>query len=147
MPILVPQSIPELMELLDTCRSLVCKDLFPLLFAVYPQPDPRWVFLVAAPEWIHDRAIICLDASRFDDRIFAVAAPVLVNRHMVLDMAGLAWTADAIVLVPGIEGAVDDRTDICLATGMCVSILRLDSRPEPAVTLDDMLQSLAAWDR
>ena len=146
MQILVPQSIPELIDLLDTCRSLACKELFPLLFAVYPQPDPRWVFLVASPEWIHDRAIICLDASRFDDRIFAVAAPVLVNRHMVLDMAGLAWTADAVVLVPGIEGAVDDRTDIFLATGMCVSILRLDSRPEPVVTLDNMLQSPAAWD-
>ena len=144
--ILIPQSQAEALEVVDTCRSQAAKDLFPVLCPIFPQPDPRWGHLLMIPAWPNQRAFICLDLTLWDGRTLAVASPPEVDKHILLNMAGLSGAAQVDVHIPGVEGPVPYGAEIVLETGMCVVFTAEPDAPRgPAVSLADMLGTPLAW--
>ena len=68
--LLVPQDVPDVLDLVDTCRARDGRDLFPILTPAFPQPDPRCAYLLAFPEWVHEQVPVLLDLTMLDGRIF-----------------------------------------------------------------------------
>ena len=127
----LPQTVPDLVDLVQLCRDKDRSSLFPALVEVIPQPDPGWGLLLATPAWVHNQAILCFDLSLFDGRIFAVAAPFLADCQLLLALAGLAPTAEVEIYVPGAQEALLQGVDCVLHSGMCLTFVRA-GRGRPA---------------
>ena len=145
MHIMVPQSVAEALALLDTCRQGPGRDLFPLLTPVCPQPDPRWGLVVATPDWARGKSIICLDLTLVDGRVFAVASEPVVDRHTLLNCAGLSGGADIDVFAGARDAPADPADAVVLAHGDCVTFVRRGEDIEFGRTLRQMLQTHLGW--
>ena len=142
---LVPQTVQEVLELLDTCRSRLYQELFPRLCQVSPQVDARWAVVLMIPEWIGGRVLVCIDLTLFDGRLLAVYLHSQVDRHTILNSVGLSGRAEVDVFVPGIEGPIDPGAEVELLTGYRISLVRAGAPPPPSVSLRSMLLSHLPW--
>ena len=145
MQLLLPQSVSDAFDVLDTCRSLTNKKLFPTLCMIWPQPDPRWAAALMLPEWIQGEIVCCLDLARVDGRVFAVRAPRVVDSYRLLFLAGLALYAEVDVFVPSRPGPLIAGEETVLTMGDCVSFAPAGGAPEPNVSLREMLSTHLPW--
>ena len=144
--ILIPQSIEDVLDLVETCRAQDMCERFPSLIPTYPQPDPRVAYLLSAPAWITDRVIVCADLTLVDGRVFAAAMPILTDKHSLLNLAGFSGAAEIDLYLPGQDGALDFGVDVFLYHGMCITFVPLDDPVGPAVSLSEMLRTYISWD-
>ncbi|OLP76767.1 hypothetical protein AK812_SmicGene43255, partial [Symbiodinium microadriaticum] len=143
--IMVPQSVGEAFDVLDTCRGLANKELFPTLCMVWPQPDPRWAVALMLPAWINGEVVCCCDLTRWDGRVFAAKVPRVVDRHRLLLVAGLSSRADVDVLLPAYDVPLLPGEEAVLTMGDCVCFVPAESPREPVVSLREMLHTHLPW--
>ena len=143
--LLLPQSVSDAFDVLDTCRGLANKQLFPTLCMVWPQPDPRWAVALMLPEWIHGEIVCCLDLARVDGRVFAVRVPRVVDSYRLLLLAGLALYAEVDIFVPLRPGPLAAGEETVLTMGDCVSFAPAGQTPESNVSLREMLGTHLPW--
>ena len=145
MQLLLPQSVSDAFDVLDTCRSLTNQQLFPTLCMIWPQPDPRWAVALMLPEWIQGEIVCCLDLARIDGRVFAVRVPRVVDSYRLLFLAGLALHAEVDIFVPLRPGPLTAGAETILTMGDCVSFAPAGEAPEPTVSLREMLGTHLPW--
>ena len=127
--VFVPQAIHEVLEVVQTCRDQHIRAFFPSLLPVQPQPDARWAVLLAVPTWPCVSVPVCLSLESFDERLFATHAPAVVDKALLLQLAGLAPVADVDVYPAGRDRPLSDGEDIILRPGHCISFLPVPNRP------------------
>ena len=145
MQIAVPQTVGEAIELLDLCRPSTGREMFPQLYPVHPQPDVRWGLAVAAPSWPTARVIVCLDLTLLDGRIFAAAAPPELDKHILLNMAGLSGAALVDVYLAELAAPVEYGAELLVANGDCISFVPANAPLELRCPLQTMLRSHLGW--
>ncbi|OLP82019.1 hypothetical protein AK812_SmicGene37367 [Symbiodinium microadriaticum] len=126
--------------------SDVMREWFPTLIPAAPQPDPRAAYILAAPEWITDQVLICIDLVPLDGRVFAAYTPSLTDKHSLLNLAGISGAAEVDLYVPGHETAVDFGVDIFVSHGMSITIAPPEAPIGPSVLLAEMLRTHLPWD-
>ena len=144
-PVAIPQTVSATLAQIEVCRSGLSRQLFPTLYSVHPQPDVRWGLVVAAPLWLATRVIICLDLTLIDGRIFATVAPPDLDKHILLNMAGLSGGVNVEVYVadqtePAVYGA-----ELFLSNGDCISFVPALEPLEFRCSLQAMLSAPFGW--
>ena len=146
LPIILPQTVADALDLVQARRSAVRRELFPRLVPVAPQLDLGWGVVLAVPAWIHNRVIVCLDLSRVDSRILSVDVPAGADYHALCECAGLGPEVDVDIYLPGAFAPLPRGVDSHLWTGACVAFVRLGSRRPDAFDLNDMLRTHLGWE-
>ncbi|CAE7570946.1 tyrP-A [Symbiodinium necroappetens] len=126
--ILVPQSVEDVLDIVDASRDPAKRALRPHLVEVCPQPDARWGALIALPPWARHSLVVCLDLSAVGGAVFPVEAPPLVDRISVLLLAGMPSDSGCRIHRPGSRSDIIDGAEIQLAVGECVVFLPLGLR-------------------
>ena len=143
--ITVPQTVEEVLEVVDTCRLADSKDLFPCMSPVFPQTDARWACLVCTPAWMHGRVTVCLDLTRLDGRIFSAHTLPNTDRHALANLAGLSGATFVDIFLAGSTDPVQPGEDLHLRTGDCITYAHPGMPLEPTCTLQEMLRTHLAW--
>ena len=144
--VVLPQTVQEISDLVQVCRDAARKQLYPTLIEVVPQPDPGWGIMLAIPEWVRHRKVVCVDLSLYDGRIIAIASYTVIDTYHLCELVGLAAAAQVDVYVPGQLGPVPRGSAIVLATGMCVSIVNEGRSRPPVFSLTAMLRTHLPWE-
>ena len=119
MQVLLPQSVADVLELLDTSRGRVGFELFPRLCTVHPQPVSHAAVVLMMPDWLSDRVVVCLDMSQCDGGVFAAVTPQWTDRFALLNKAGLSVVSDILVFPPGHEQPVEPGDAVWACDGDC----------------------------
>ncbi|CAE7712412.1 unnamed protein product [Symbiodinium sp. KB8] len=122
MQLALPQSVCDAFEVLETCRGLANKELFPTLCMVWPQPDPR-----------------------IDGRVFAFRAHRVIDRLRLLILAGFPADADVDVFVPTLPDPLASGEEFRLTMGDCIIFAPPGSLAEPTISLREMLSTHLPW--
>ena len=141
----VPQALPDLVDLVQTCRDRSHAVHFPRLIEIWPQPNTSWGGLLAMPDWQDRMPVICVDCTRFDGRLFAAVAPVQADRRRLLQIAGLSPAAATEVFLPDEPLPLDDDREVPLWTGLCVRFTADGFIPPVDFSLREMLRSARFW--
>ena len=142
----LPQTVDELTDLVQTCRDAVRHRLFPALIEVQQQPDAGWGLFLAVPLWLQHHAVVCVDASLYDGRVFAISVSANTDRYMLCELAGLAPTAEVDVFVPGHDDPIPPGAECQVATGMCVVFVRPGRGRPASFRLSETLRSRVFWE-
>ena len=145
MPIQVPMSETALLAQLDTFRNEYGKSLFPTLIPIHPQTDPRWGLIAARPAWPCERVIVCLDLTLVDGRVLSCATQSAVDRHMLLNSAGLSGAADVAVYAGDRHSPILSGNEVFLQEGECVTFVWQGEEPETGLSLRQMLRTHLGW--
>ncbi|CAE7207675.1 unnamed protein product, partial [Symbiodinium sp. KB8] len=138
MQVLLPQTVADVLDLLDTCRGRDYAALFPRLSSVHPQPDRHTVHVIMSPSWAADRVLVCLDLSQCDGRIFAEASGSEVDSYTLLNMAGFSSSSLVSIFVPGLDDPLAPGEEVQLVTGDCISFVP----PEASLRVRGVLQAM-----
>ena len=144
--ILVPQSVEEILDLVDTCRAQDMRQWFPNLVPAYPQPDPRVAYLISSPMWLSESVTVCVDLTLVDGRVFAACLPALTDKHFLLNLAGLSGAAEIDLYIPGQAEALEYGVDVFVHHGMSITFVPPGDPTGPDVSLSEMLRSHLSWD-
>ncbi|CAE7897325.1 unnamed protein product, partial [Symbiodinium sp. KB8] len=120
----------DFLDVVDTCRALSGKDLFPQL---------------CLPDWLQTQVVVCMDLTCFDGRLFAAHSPTNVDRHMLANLAGLSGAAPVDIYVGGHDAPVVPGDDVALQSGCCVTFVPRGSVLEPSCYLGNMLRTHLGW--
>ncbi|CAE7487959.1 HBS1L, partial [Symbiodinium microadriaticum] len=142
----LPQTVPDILELVDTCRDTSRKNLYPALVVVWPQPDPGWGLLLALPTWPRSQVAVCIDTSLFDGRVFATTAPREADFQTVCDLAGLGHHAEVDIYPSSSPYPLLPDEDCVLRDGMCLTFLRRGAVRYGPFSLPTMLESHLSWE-
>ena len=123
MRIPLPHTVDGVLEQIDGCRSSIGRSFFPTLHPVHPQPDVRWGLVVATPSWLSKRVVLCLDLTLIDGRIFATVAPPDLDKHILLNMAGLSGGAPVEVYIADGAEPVEYGAELFVSNGDCISFV------------------------
>ena len=146
-PIVLPQTVADTMDLVQERRTADRRELFPLLVPVTPQFDPGWAVLLAIPSWVQRRVIVCLDLSLLDNRIVPADVPALSDYQTLCESAGLPPDSVVDIYLPGIGDPLPRGTDYQLWTGVCIAFVSPGSRRPDAFDLGTMLRSHLGWEQ
>ena len=138
--ITIPQTFFDIVDLLQTCRDRTHAALFPRIVEIWPQPSAAWGALLAVPDWQDRTPVICVDCTALDGRLFAAVAPTRVNRHQLLQIAGLSPVAEAEVFLPDNMLPLEADEDVALWTGLCVRLTHRGHFPPTDLSLREMLR-------
>ena len=141
---LIPQALPEAVDLLQTCRQPDRRDLFPELVEVRPQPATGWGLFLALPTWVQEGIVVCLDLSSIDGRVFAERVPRHVDLWTILSLADLPFDTDVEVHVPDFNGPLPRGADCEVYMGCCIMFLP-PGVPPVYLDLMRMLRSPEEW--
>ena len=141
---LIPQALPDAIDLLQTCRRMDRRELFPELIEVRPQPAIGWGLFLALPSWVQDGIIVCLDLSSIDGRVFAERVPRHVDLWTLLSLADLPFDTDVEVHVPDFHGPLPRGADCEVYMGCCIIFLP-PGVPPVYLDLMRMLRSPDEW--
>ena len=144
--IMIPQTIQEIVELLQTCRRASHQELFPELVEIRPQPTVGWGFFLAVPTWVCDRCVVCFDLSQWDGRIFADTVPQHVDLWTLLHLADIPQDAEVDVYVPDFQGPLPRGAESEVFLGCCISFMPRHCPPVYSDLLR-MLRSPDDWNR
>ena len=144
--VVLPQVVADVLDLVETCRDAARKVLYPSLIVVHPQPDPGWGILLALPTWVAHQTVICVDASLYDGRIFAIDASGATDFEALCELVGLAPTAEVDIFLPNSQQPLGRAEECMLRTGMCISLLRRGSARIGPFHLPAMLNSHLSWE-
>ncbi|CAE7027633.1 hypothetical protein AK812_SmicGene8811 [Symbiodinium microadriaticum] len=143
--ILVPQPLPEVLDLIDVCRDTTRKCLFPRLVSVSPQPDICWGTLLALPAWCDQTITVCLNTYALQGTLFAVTAPPTADRYRLLMLANLPLSTAVNIYRPHSSFPLSEGEEIHLSTGDCLTFCPPGNTPDPVLTLADMVQTHLPW--
>ena len=143
---MIPQTIQEIVELLQTCRRASHQELFPELVEIRPQPTVGWGFFLAVPAWLCDRCVVCFDLSQWDGRIFAEVVPQHVDLWLLLHFADIPQDIEIDVYVPDFQGPLPRGAETEVFLGCCISFMPRRSPPVYSDLLR-MLRSPDDWNR
>ena len=140
----LPATQEELVEQLQLERSSHCRDHYPLLLPVLPQPCIGTAVFLALPEW-RGHAGVCFDTSRFDNRVFLAFPPPYVTRADLVRLADLPAGVSPSVWV-GLDGqCLEDDVLTHLPPGIVIWFLPDDESPPMPHTLGQLLLSRDLW--
>ncbi|OLQ14020.1 hypothetical protein AK812_SmicGene1973 [Symbiodinium microadriaticum] len=141
---LIPQSLQDAVDLLQTCRQMDRRELFPQLVEVRPQMATGWGLFLALPEWMQHSIVVCFDLSLLDGRVFAEKVPAQVDLWTLLSLADLPFDSEVDVHVPDFHGPLPRGADCEVYMGCCIMFL---PRGEQPLYLDlmRMLRSVDDW--
>ncbi|CAE7843773.1 hypothetical protein AK812_SmicGene27741 [Symbiodinium microadriaticum] len=142
---LVPQPLQEVMDLIEVCRDATRKSLFPRLVPVNPQPDICWGALLALPAWSDRTVIVCINTFALQGTLFAAAAPPIADRYSLLMLAHLPLSTAVNIYRPHSSFPLPDGEELTLHTGDCITFCPPGISPDPALTLEDMVQTHLPW--
>ena len=142
----LPQTVADVVDLAQTCRDASRKRLYPNLVELHQQPDPGWGIFLAVPSWLRHQAVVCIDSSLFDGRVFAISISSNTDRYVLCTSAGLAPTAEVDIYVPGHAGPLPLGADCQMATGMCVVFVRPGRARPASFQLSETLRSRLFWE-
>ena len=145
--LLVPQPLQEVLDLIAVCRDWDRKSLFPRLIPVNPQPDIRWGTLLALPAWHDQTVLVCINTRTYALRgtLFAAIAPRHADRYRLLLLANLPLSTAVNIHRPHSPFPISDGEEIRLHTGDCITFCPPGTRPDPELTLEDMVQTHLPW--
>ncbi|CAE7582633.1 unnamed protein product [Symbiodinium sp. CCMP2592] len=143
--VVIPQAVPDLVDLIQTCRHREHAQNFPTLVPTWPQSNPAWGAFVAVPAWLQNRPIVCLDLSLWDGRVFAVDTPDVVDKFRLLQLAGLHIAAEIDIFLPDAIEPVPAGGDFQVRTGMSLVFAPHGQMPPPTFELREMLQTPQHW--
>ncbi|CAE7844850.1 unnamed protein product [Symbiodinium necroappetens] len=92
--VLLPTDVGSFLIEVQASRAQAQARRFPHLLPVLPQPDARWVLLVALPAWDPQVSVVVYDTRAWDGRVFAEQVPDFMDHHDALRKAGLSINAD-----------------------------------------------------
>ena len=141
----VPHTVADSLGQIDAGRSSLGRRLFPVLYPVHPQPDVRWGLVVAAPSWLRARVILCLDLTLIDGRIFSTVAPPDLDKHILLNMAGLSGGAAVEVYLGDSDEPVEYGAVLFVSNGDCISFVPAGEPLEFRCSLQAMLSAPFGW--
>ena len=141
----VPHAVADSLGQIDAGRSSLGRRLFPVLYPVHPQPDVRWGLVVAAPSWLRARVILCLDLTLIDGRIFSTVAPPDLDKHILLNMAGLSGGAAVEVYLGDSDEPAEYGAVLFVSNGDCISFVPAGEPLEFRCSLQAMLSAPFGW--
>ena len=145
--IVVPQAVPDLLGLVDTCRSASLASAFPRLVAVAHQRHRGFCCVLACPAWLRNLVVVCVDVSAPDVRLFAAVTPPVVDTFGILSLAGLASNASVDIFVNSSPSPLVPGEEISLGTGDCIHVCPLGSVCPHTTSPAYMLSRPDAWHR
>ena len=145
MSLAVPHTVADVLRQIDACRSSTGRRLFPVLHPVHPQPDVRWGLVVAAPPWLGTRVILCLDLTLIDGRIFSAVSPPDLDKHILLNMAGLSGGAAVEVYLGDCDEPAEYGAELSVSNGDCISFVPAREPLEVRCSLQAMLNAPFGW--
>ena len=146
MTVILPQIVQDILDLVDICRDSVRKSLYPGLIVVEPQPDPGWGVLLAVPTWPRSQPVVCIDASLYDGRVFAVVVSRDIDFQEICEVAGLGPTAEVDIYLPNDPQPLPPHGVCVLSDGMCLTFRRRGARRFGTFNLPAMLTTHLPWE-
>ena len=140
----LPQSVTETIDLLDTSRGRTGFELFPNLCTVHPLPRIDAVAVVMLPSWLADRAIICLDVTQCGGGAFAAVSEVTTDRFALLNMAGFAAASEIQIFSPYADEPVEAEAVITVSNGDCFRFLPPSASLRPFNVLSALLADFSS---
>ena len=118
--VLAPDSVPEMLHIrlpvpisedlafgmIDGARDPLCRDRFPRLCPVYPQPWGQAALVLAAPFWGFSGILVAFDLSAINGAFFSLVIARQVTKEMVLRAAGLDPAADVALFMRDVPWAI-----------------------------------------
>ena len=157
--IFVPDYLPELHELYlhfpitvdGLVQEVSCKRSgdhqrhFPFLNVVTPQPDSRFVTLVALPMWGAATRTVVIDARLLDGRLFAVQVPVRVNAASIITIADVSVPEQVQVYVGDVPWPLTADTQYEVIAGDLFTLLPVSATMPLRHNLAELLQRQDTW--
>ena len=116
---------------------------FTQLVPALSQPDVSFGAILAVPEWASDCACVLIDARSVDNRFFAQAFPLRLNRSSIL--LHLCIPADKAVRIFNCGQELLDGPWYHFSHGDTLIVLPEGAIPGPVVHLEDMLRGTYDW--
>ncbi|OLQ08065.1 hypothetical protein AK812_SmicGene8458 [Symbiodinium microadriaticum] len=141
----IPTTIAAVTALLQQTRNADVARDFPGLLPALIQPDPRWGLFLALPIWGSGHNTICIDMFATRQTVFAVPAPSVADRGLLLEHAGLPSAADFDVYVDS-EELVLAHSVIELQSGSTICLVPPGDQRPWTMQLSAMLTTHLPWD-
>ena len=145
-PISLPTTVADIVELLPGCRSLSRQEIAPLPCVVRPQPDTAYASFLMLPSWPLEDCMILVDGRTVDDRIFALRVAPLVDKRSLLLAAAYDPGRPLLVFIRDSPWPLRDDAVSPLYTGDLVVICLAEQLTVTVGYLPAMLQSPDSWD-
>ncbi|OLQ00400.1 hypothetical protein AK812_SmicGene16935 [Symbiodinium microadriaticum] len=145
-PISLPTTVADIVELLPGCRSLSRQEIAPLPCVVRPQPDTAYASFLMLPSWPLEDCMILVDGRTVDDRIFALRVAPLVDKRSLLLAAAYDPGRPLLVFIRDSPWPLRDDAVSPLYTGDLVVICLAEHLTVTVGYLPAMLQSPDSWD-
>ena len=139
-----PVDLPTAQGAIGLARGPDRADTYASLIPVWPQPSRRWATFLAIPEWATGSIVICLDLGQYDGRLFACQTIAVIDRFLIMQLAGL-WGQDVDIYSPTQPHPVRSDQDITVTQGMCFSIVRRGDQPPPILDIEVLLLCPQSW--
>ena len=140
----LPAAQEEVIQQAQAARTSFSQTYFPRVTPTFPQTVAGRGIFVADVGWTHEACILCIDATRFDRRLFAVRAPAYVSREELLRLANVRANLGVEVFLGGDTQPLAAHTVHHVLTGLTILLLP-DGVVPPVPTLGQNLLSPAAW--
>ena len=158
--VLAPDYVPEMINIripvpisediafgmIDGARDPTCRDRFPRLCPVYPQPWGQAALVLAAPLWGFSGILVACDLSAINGAFFSTVVPRQITKEMVLRAAGLDPVADVALFIRDVPWAIPAGVACEVEHGDLIQVLPRDHPVVVLASLSDMLRSDAGWD-
>ncbi|CAE6952212.1 hypothetical protein AK812_SmicGene15638 [Symbiodinium microadriaticum] len=141
----IPTTIAAVTALLQQTRNAEVARDFPGLLPALIQPDPRWGLFLALPIWGSSHNTICIDMFASRQTVFAVPAPSVADRGLLLELAGLSSGADVEVYVD-YEGPILAHSVTELQSGSTICLVSPGDQRPWTMQLSAMLSTHLPWD-
>ena len=140
----LPQSVTEAIDLLDTSRGRAGFELFPHLCTVHPLPRIDAVAVIMLPPWLEEHVIVCLDVTQCGGGAFAAVSDAVTDRYAMLNLAGFAAASDVQIFPPHADEPVEAEGVIRVSNGDCVRFLPPNASLRPLHVLSELLTASGA---
>ncbi|CAE7876439.1 HERC2 [Symbiodinium microadriaticum] len=139
-PPVTPQNF---VEQVHARRSATDVRRFPRLVEVAPQPDKQFAMFVALPAWPTVLCTICIDARRYDGRLFAVSAPVVVDLASLRTIVDIPADANVRIFMRDVPWPVEAGAPLGLSPGDLFTVLPHDGTFPQVAGLRDVLNTFS----
>ena len=142
----VPSDVEAALADVQDDRDPTCRERYPLLLPVDPQPCEAYASLIALPTWADEMPVVLCDCRQAGGAMFAVVISPVMRREDLLVVAGLGRGAGVHVYVSYYAWALAPGQAVQLTTGQYFAVVPHGSQHVHGPTLSDMLSSPDGWD-
>eukprot|EP00439_Symbiodinium_sp_Y106_P008629 s11778_g1.t1 len=116
----VPSDVEAALADVQDDRDPTCRERYPLLLPVDPQPCEAYASLIALPTWADEMPVVLCDCRQAGGAMFAVVISPVMRREDLLVVAGLGRGAGVHVYVSYYAWALAPGQAVQLTTGRVV---------------------------